>query len=136
MVIGKKNSSLEDSQLEKLRGTGRSNRFLGFLYASSSLAMMGAPPFGMFWSEILVVQSLLIGGQMYGTLFYFLAAAVVLNIVLSIGYYFRIINTVVFGDAQAATDKRPVRDLFPSASLLAISILTGIAPFIILGTVL
>ena len=136
MVIGKKNSSLEDSQLEKLRGTGRSNRFLGFLYASSSLAMMGAPPFGMFWSEILVVQSLLIGGQMYGTLFYFLAAAVVLNIVLSIGYYFRIINTVVFGDAQVATDKRPVRDLFPSASLLAISILTGIVPFIILGTVL
>ena len=136
MVIGKKNASLEDSQLEKLRGTGRDNRFLGFLYASSSLAMMGAPPFGMFWSEILVIQSLLLGGQQFGSLFYFLAAAVVLNIVLSIGYYYRVINTVVFGDSRGESDHRPLRDLLPPASLLAVSVLTGIAPFLILGTVL
>lgn len=136
MVIGKKNSSLEASQLDSLKGIGRSNRFVGFLYASSSLAMMGAPPFGMFWSEILIVQSLLLGGQQYGVLFYWLAAAVVLNIVLSIGYYFRIINTVVFEEAQGEPDRRSLRDLLPSTSLLALSLATGIAPFLILGTVL
>ena len=136
MIIGKKNSSMEASQLESLRGAGRGNRLLGFLYASSSLAMMGAPPFGMFWSEILVVESLLIAGQLSGVLFYVLAAAVVLNIVLSIGYYFRIVNTVVFGEARGERDVRPVVDLLPSASLLGLSLATGLLPFLILGTVL
>jgi len=136
MVLGKKNSSMEESQLEKLRGVGRGNRFLGFLYGSSSLAMMGAPPFGMFWSEILVVQSLLLAGQLSGVIFYVLAAVVVLNIVLSIGYYFRIINTVVFGEAQGEGDNRTATDLLPPAALLAISLITGIAPFLILGQVL
>ena len=133
MVLGKKNSSLEASQLESLRGKGRGNRPLGFLYASSSMAMMGAPPFGMFWSEILVVESLLLAGQASGVVFYVLAAAVVLNIVLSIGYYFRIINTVVFGDLQGERDERHLADFAPSATLLAISVLTGIAPFLLLN---
>jgi len=136
MVLGKNSASMESSQLESLRGAGRGNRKLGFLYASSSMAMMGAPPFGMFWSEILVVQSLLIAGHASGVVFYVLAAAVVLNIVLSIGYYFKIINTVVFGEARGETDDRKLGDLLPPASLLAISVLTGIAPFLILGNVL
>ena len=136
MVIGKRHASMEDSQLDRLRGVGRGNRVLGFLYASSSMAMMGAPPFGMFWSEILVVQSLLLAGQASGAVFYVVAAAVVLNIVLSIGYYYRIINTVVFGEEQGEKDQRPIADLVAPASLLAISVLTGIAPFLILGNVL
>ena len=136
MVLGKKRDSIEDSQLDKLRGVGRGNRVLGFLYASSSMAMMGAPPFGMFWSEILVVQSLVLAGQSTGSIFYAVAAAVVLNIVISIGYYYRIINTVVFGDEQGEKDTRPLADMVPPATLLAISVLTGIAPFLILGNVL
>ena len=98
--------------------------------------MMGAPPFGMFWSEILVVQSLLVAGQSTGSIFYCVAAAVVLNIVISIGYYYKIINTVVFGEEQGEKDTRPLADMFPPAALLAISVLTGIAPFLILGNVL
>lgn len=136
MLLGKRNSSLEGSQLEALRGAGRGNRAVGLLYASSSLAMTGSPPFGMFWSEILIVQSLLLAGAASGTLFYVLAAAVVLNIVLSVGYYFRVVNTVVFGEAQGERDPRTLKDLLPPASLLAISLATGIAPFLILGAVL
>lgn len=136
MVIGKENTSLEASQLDSLRGAGRGNRVLGFMYASSSLAMMGAPPFGMFWSEILVVQSLLIAGQLSGSLFYFLAVAVVLNIVLSIGYYFRIINTVVFGEEQRDKDVRGASEFLPPVALLLLSLVTGVAPFLILGQAL
>jgi proton-translocating NADH-quinone oxidoreductase chain N len=136
MVLGKKHASIEDSQLEKLEGVGRGNRVLGFLYASSSMAMMGAPPFGMFWSEILVVQSLLLAGQSTGAIFYVVAAAVVLNIVLSIGYYYKIINTVVFGEEKGERDARPLADMVPPAMLLAMSVLTGIVPFLILGNVL
>lgn len=136
MVLGKKNASLEGSQLDTLRGVGRGNRAVGLLYASSSLAMTGSPPFGMFWSEILIVQALLLAGAASGALFYVLAAAVVLNIVLSVAYYFGVINTVVFGEARGERDPRSARDLLPPASLLAISLATGVAPFLILGVAL
>lgn len=136
MAIGRKGSTIEGSQLDSLRGTGRTDRQFGFLFASSSLAMMGAPPFGMFWSEILVVQSLLFAGTASGTAFYLLAAAVVVNIVMSIGYYYRMINTVVFGESPGDRGTVSRADLFPPVSLLALSLITGVVPFVILGRVL
>ncbi len=136
MAIGKRGSITEGEELDSLRGAGRSDRAFGFLFASSSLAMMGAPPFGMFWSEILVVQALLMAGPVSGSIFYLLAAAVVINIVMSIGYYFRIINTVVFEEAQAGQGAGPLIDLLPSMTLLALSLITGMVPFLILGRVL
>ncbi|HKT22494.1 MAG TPA: proton-conducting transporter membrane subunit, partial [Nitrososphaerales archaeon] len=136
MAIGKRGSTIEGSQLDSMKGAGRSDRAFGFLFASSSLAMMGAPPFGMFWSEILVVQALLAAGTASGTVFYLLAAAVVINIVMSIGYYFRMINTVVFGEAAGGQGRGQPAELLPSISLLALSLVTGVVPFIILGQVL
>ncbi len=135
MAIGKRGSTVEGSQLDSLKGAGRSDRMFGFLFGSSSLALMGAPPFGMFWSEILVIQALLFAGPA-GTVFYLLAAAVVINIVLSTGYYFRVVNTVVFGETSGSREAVPRIDLLPSISLLALSLVTGIAPFVILGWVL
>lgn len=132
MVIGRKNSTYESSNMEELRGTGRSDRRLGTLYASSSLAMMGAPPFGMFWSEILVVQSLLVAYNAGNSLFLLLAVAVVLNIVLSIGYYFKVINTIVFGEPKSMAAKRPLSDLAVPVSMLGLSVITGLAPFLLL----
>ncbi len=120
----------EEADLEKLRGAGRQNRPLGVLYTASSLAMVGSPPFGMFWSEILVVQSLLLAST---ALFTWLAVIVVANIVLSIGYYYRVINTVVFSETQAPVSNRPSRDMLPPALLLGLSVLTGLIPAFIIG---
>jgi proton-translocating NADH-quinone oxidoreductase chain N len=137
MILGKDGSSLDASSLDRLRGAGRADRRLGFLYASSSLAMVGAPPFGLFWSEVLVVQSLLgAAGQSYSSPYFWLALAVVLNMVMSIGYYFRVINTVVFGEPPEAPARRPLADLVVPASLMAASVVTGLVPFLILGAVL
>lgn len=133
MTIGKGSSEYGSASLEKLKGAGRSNRLLGMMYASSSLAMVGAPPFGMFWSEILVVQSLLAAS---GLVFGLLAAAVLLNIVISIGYYFRIVNTVVFGETEGAPTAASSTSAIPPVALLCVSLATGLAPFLILGQVL
>jgi len=133
MLIGRKNESLEGSSIGSMEGSGRSDRRFGFLFFSSSLAMMGSPPFGLFWSEILIIQSLLLASS---ALFYVLAAAVVLNVVVSIGYYFRAVNIVVFGDAKKDRQSAKAADLAPSALLLALSLATGIAPFLILGQAL
>jgi len=130
MLLGKGNSDYESADLGALTGAGRSDRPLGVLYASSALAMMGAPPFGMFWSEILVVLALLSTSTV---LFFWVAVAVVGNILLSIGYYYRIINTVVFGKANGRGARRKLYELAPSAVLLALSLLTGLLPFLFLG---
>jgi proton-translocating NADH-quinone oxidoreductase chain N len=129
MTLGSKRQEYEDADLERLRGVGKKDKVLGFLYGSSSFAMMGAPPFGMFWSEILIVQSLLFAPSV---MFSWLALVVVLNIVLSIGYYFRVVNTVVFGEPAAETPTTPRSDLVAPTSLLLLSLATGVAPFLIL----
>jgi len=123
----------ESADLEKLKGAGRQNRPLGVLYTASSLAMVGSPPFGMFWSEILIVQSLLLAST---PLFAWVAVAVVLNIVLSIGYYYRVINTVVFSESTGPVTNRPSRDMVPPTFLLALSIVTGLIPTFFIGLLL
>ena len=120
----------EDADLEKLSGAGHQDRALGVLFTASSLAMVGSPPFGTFWSEILIIQSLL---SAQGTLFLWVAAAVLINIALSIGYYYRVINRVVFTAPGAVPPKRGVLETLPSVSLVALSVLTGLSAAYITG---
>lgn len=130
-VGGRRN--FEEADLEKLRGAGRQNRSLGVLYTASSLAMVGSPPFGMFWSEILVIESLLAASS---SMFFWVAVAVLLNIVLSIGYYYRVINTVVFGSPATQTAQPPSgpsRDMVPPFLLLVLSLASGLVPALIIS---
>jgi len=123
----------ESADLEKMKGAGRQNRPLGVLFTASSLAMVGSPPFGMFWSEILIVQSLLLAST---PLFTWVAVAVVANIVLSIGYYYRVINTVVFSESAGPVTNKPSRDMVPPSFLLVLSIITGLIPAFFIGLLL
>ncbi|MGD1055681.1 MAG: proton-conducting transporter membrane subunit, partial [Nitrososphaerales archaeon] len=120
----------EAADFDRLKGAGRQNRPLGVLYTASSLAMVGSPPFGMFWSEILIVQSLLLAST---PLFGWVAVVVVANIVLSIVYYYRVINTVVFSESEGPVTNRPSRDMLSPSLLLALSVISGLIPAFILG---
>jgi NADH:ubiquinone oxidoreductase subunit 2 (subunit N) len=86
----------------------------------------------MFWSEILIVQSLLLAST---PLFTWVALVVVANIVLSIVYYYRVINTVVFSESAGPVTNRPSRDMLPSTFLLALSVISGLIPALILGLI-
>ena len=117
-----------------MRGLGRQNKFLGVLYTSSSLAMVGSPPFGMFWSELLIVESMLSVGS---ALFLTLAFILVFNVFLSIAYYFKVINRVVLSPSDESQTKPAVysASLLSPVFLLSLSLLTGILPAIALGIV-
>jgi len=118
----------EEADLGRLKGAGHDDRTLGVLYTASSLAMVGAPPFGTFWSEVLIVQALLSAG---GGLFQWVAVGVLLNVILSIGYYYRVINGVVLTSSDAPQPRRGILETLPSASLVAMSVATGfVADFI------
>lgn len=130
--IGRK--KFEDTDFVKMKGAGRQNKVLGILYSATSLAMVGSPPFGMFWSELLIIQSILSVGSM---LFFGLAVTLVLNVFLSVAYYFKIINSVVLTPPEGSQPTSPSsRTLIMSPIfLLSLSLLTGILPSVVLSII-
>jgi formate hydrogenlyase subunit 3/multisubunit Na+/H+ antiporter MnhD subunit len=92
--------------------------------------MTGVPPFGLFWSEFLIILSSLALGSALMT------GAVVLmlvNLLISIAYYFRIIRTIAFSKPSSQLDgngpvKIPKLLLAPCIILVALSLLTGLYP--------
>jgi proton-translocating NADH-quinone oxidoreductase chain N len=120
----------EEADLDKMTGAGKRDRTLGVLFTSSSLAMVGSPPFGTFWSEILIIQALL---SAQGAVFQWVAVAVLVNVVLSIGYYYRVINRVVFTSSDSTPTKRGALETIPSAVLVSMSVATGLSAAFITG---
>ena len=126
MLTGRSDNDYSMTEMKNLAGMGGRSRLSAFMYASTSLGMVGSPPFGLFWSELLIVQSLLL---MRSTVFTLLAIIVVANIVLSIGYYFRVINSVASVSESPNPPPSPRRrEMAAPLALLLVSILTGIVP--------
>jgi formate hydrogenlyase subunit 3/multisubunit Na+/H+ antiporter MnhD subunit len=136
MLSGVGKDSYQETDFEKLKGLGRQKKFLGVLYTASSLAMVGSPPFGMFWGELFIVESLLF---VESALFFGVAILVVLNIFLSIAYYFKIINSVVLSPSQSSAEPSSSagypKSIIVPLVLLSLSILTGILPALFLGII-
>ena len=116
--------------LTQMAGLGRKSPILAALFGLSALAMTGVPPFGLFWSEFLIVLSTLSVGSMI------LNAAVVLmlvNLLISIAYYFRVIRTVAFakpGSSPGGNNsiRIPKLLLVPCVILISLSLITGLYP--------
>jgi multicomponent Na+:H+ antiporter subunit D len=116
--------------LTEMAGLGRKSPILAALFGVSALAMTGVPPFGLFWSEFLIVLSNLAVGSMV------LNAAVVLmlvNLLISIAYYFRIIRVVAFASPSPNMKRSegiriPSTLLVPCVILVALSLITGLYP--------
>ncbi len=131
-IISKK---YEDADINRLAGIGNKDKMIGFLFAASSLAMVGSPPFGLFWSELLIIKSLFDAGGSFG---FMLAISVIVNIIISIGYYYRIINTISLG---VRVDNVPMpsydrKMLIPIFVLISLSLTIGIAPWILLNLII
>jgi proton-translocating NADH-quinone oxidoreductase chain N len=116
--------------LKDMAGIGRKWPILGVLFSANALAMTGVPPFGLFWSELLIVLSSLQTGKML-----LIGAAIVmlLNVAFSIGYYFRIIRRIAFDKPSDYLAGREIKHqsavmMIPCVALLAVSLLTGFFP--------
>jgi formate hydrogenlyase subunit 3/multisubunit Na+/H+ antiporter MnhD subunit len=130
MITGNKGEGYQESELSELKGLFSQNKPLGGMFALSSLGMIGVPPFGTFWSELLIIQSLFATNQLT---FYALAVIVVLNIALSVGYYSKIITTVSQHSDQTEKIKTSWRLTISPLLLILLSLLTGFVPWLLLG---
>jgi multicomponent Na+:H+ antiporter subunit D len=116
--------------LTEMAGLGRRSPILAALFTLGALAMTGVPPFGLFWSEFLIVLSNLAVKSPV------LNAAVVLmlvNLLISIAYYFRVIRVVAFAKPSTALNgggpiKIPLMLVIPCVILVALSLITGLYP--------
>ncbi len=132
MLTGTNSKEYERSELEQMKGMMRRNGPLGGMFALSSLAMMGIPPFGMFWSELLIIQALFATQSL---MFYALAVAMVFNIFLSVGYFSKVINTVVLARPDGGRIAASWRLMLAPLFLLILSLLTGFAPWLFLSRI-
>jgi len=130
MLTGNKGKAYEDSDLENVRGLFHEDKVTGGMFALSSLGMLGVPPFGTFWSELLIIQSLLATQSLT---FYALAIVVILNIVFSVGYFSKIITSVAQKPDSARSTAVSLPLTLAPLLLLLISFLTGFAPWLLLG---
>ena len=116
--------------LKEMSGLGRKSPILAVLFTLSALAMTGVPPFGLFWSEFLIVLSNLTVGSPV------LTGAVVLmlvNILISIAYYFRIIRTIAFAEPSNTLNANnvgrvPKLLIIPCVIMIGLSLITGLYP--------
>ena len=132
MLTGEKGEGYDEAELGQVKGLFGQNRLLGGMFALSSLGMIGVPPFGTFWSELLIIQSLFATNQLT---FYALAVILVLNIALSVGYYSKIITAVSQHSDQNETMKTPWRQTISPLLLILLSLLTGFVPWLLLGRI-
>jgi formate hydrogenlyase subunit 3/multisubunit Na+/H+ antiporter MnhD subunit len=113
-----------------MSGLGRKSPILAVLFTLSALAMTGVPPFGLFWSEFLIVLSNLTVGSPV------LTGAVVLmlvNLLISIVYYFRIIRTIAFAEPSNTLNainvgRIPKLLIIPCVIMIGLSLITGLYP--------
>jgi len=116
--------------LKEMAGVGRKSPILAVLFTLGALAWIGVPPFGLFRSEFLIVLSNLAVGSVV------LNAAVVLmlvNLLISIGYCFKIVRAVAFAKPTSAMDgdgrsRIPLLMLIPCVVMIALSLFTGLFP--------
>lgn len=116
--------------LKEMSGLGRKSPILAALFSLSALAMTGVPPFGLFWSEFLIILSNLAVGSL------FLTIAVILmlvNLLISIAYYFRIIRIIVFSNPSETIKDSDVGNIqmlliIPCVILITLSLITGLYP--------
>jgi multicomponent Na+:H+ antiporter subunit D len=130
LLAGVVTYSFGTRSLTDMAGVARKWPLLGFLLSLNALAMTGVPPFGMFWSEFLIILSAIDAKNIFIST---AAVLMLLNVALSIGYFFRIIRRVSFDKEseylmKATVNHRPWALILPCLVLLALSLITGLFP--------
>jgi NADH-quinone oxidoreductase subunit N len=106
-------------------GLARRAPLLAIGMTTFMISLAGVPPTGGFWAKILIFRAALDRG---GPLGVWLAVAMLINSVVSIGYYFAIPKQMIF---QPALDESRLRSPWLVATVVAIAMVALLAVFVI-----
>jgi len=116
--------------LTALAGIGRRMPITGALFTVGVLAILGVPPLNAFWSELMIV----VEGLESGLLFF--STVMIVNIILSAFYFFRMIQVIMLQETTSTSmkaRKAPVSMLIPTYALAFYSIIIGLYPAVFRG---
>ncbi len=116
--------------LEDLEGIGKKMPIVGGIFAIGVLSLMGMPPFAGFYAKFLILLAGVDAGAAGGYYLFFTVIALV-NVLVALGYYLRMITTVWFKPISSAAQKahRPGLSMVIAIALLGvILIVVGLYP--------
>lgn len=123
----------EKDSIESFRGLGWSSPYLALVMTIGILSLAGIPPLVGFFSKLLLITAVVNAG------FIWLPVAAVINSVIALGYYLRIIVAMYFGGETVSCKVRGfaipgIKLVVGVAALLLLSMTFVIDPFIQLAS--
>lgn len=117
----------ETRSIDQLAGIGKKLPFAATCFGIGAFSLAGIPGLNVFWSEFTIVTAAFAAGGFYPTL----AVIMVLNILLSVAYYVRLVQTIFLKEPSPSLHiAKPVTSSMriPLLVLAASAIIIGIYP--------
>ena len=116
----------ENEEISHFNGLGKTNPILAAVLTASLLSMAGIPVFAGFFAKLMLLTQTIESGYLI------VVIAAVINSIISIGYYFKLILAMYTKDA--AEEKQATPFVFYAVAVLAIvmNLVIGLYPTIIL----
>jgi NADH-quinone oxidoreductase subunit N len=111
-------------QIEDFRGLARTAPLLATAMTVFMVSLAGVPPTGGFWAKLLIFQAGIQRGGI-GTL---LAVAMVINSVISVGYYFLIPRAMIFEEPE---DEARLRSPVLVTAVVAVAMVALLVIFVV-----
>ena len=122
--------AVESRNLEELAGIGRTMKITGAMFVIGCLSIAGIPPFNGFQSELMILLAGIKTGEQ-AVIWYLFSAIMLLNLLFSVAYYLRLIQTLILKEpTQVALKAKevPVGMLLPMGILAVLCVVIGIYP--------
>jgi formate hydrogenlyase subunit 3/multisubunit Na+/H+ antiporter MnhD subunit len=122
--------AVESRNLEELAGIGRTMKITGAMFVIGCLSIAGIPPFNGFQSELMILLAGIKTGEQ-AVVWYLFSAIMLLNLLFSVAYYLRLIQTLILKEpTQVALKAKevPVGMLLPMGILAVLCVVIGIYP--------
>ncbi len=111
-------------QIEDFRGLARTAPLLATAMTVFMVSLAGVPPTGGFWAKLLIFQV----GIQRGGIGVVLAVAMVINSVISVGYYFLIPRAMIFEEAE---DEARFRSPILVTAVVAVAMIALLVIFVV-----
>ena len=115
-----------NEEISNFNGLGKSNPIMAAVLTASLLSMAGIPIFAGFFAKFMLFTQIIQAGYLI------VVIAAVINSIISVGYYFKLILAMYTKEPEEATAKTPF--VFYAVALIAIvlNIIIGLFPSLII----
>ncbi|MFY7665463.1 NADH-quinone oxidoreductase subunit N [Flavobacterium sp.] len=116
---------LENEDIVNFQGLGKSNPFLAFVLTTSLLSMAGIPIFAGFFAKLMLFSQVLESGHLA------LVIVAVVNSIIAVGYYFKLILAMYTKEPQHERTGRPFYIYAVATVALLLNLTIGLFPSLV-----